>query len=435
MRSLLEVDEADLRRQLIKRENLSGGASEAQRGALENRQASLRAELVQVESDIIERAPADAPMLANLGLLSNAEEQLRSRLEALGGNAHDLVVRISSTFPRWLDEIDLPQDDKEKQQLANFVAQRLVRMASPIAGHGPFSSLDVIRAQRMLDDVLRWTSNGMELRRNQVSQLSRVRRLRQELVDLAEELMNLEVGSQANLQRYREASAAVTSLERQVAEHNQMIGRHTAALSDIEKQEKDDRAKLRELRDREESELKSQAESRHILRISAALTDLREGLRSALREKLEGQLNERFRSLVYENDVVDRIEIDETYTLTFYGRMQDRIGRSSLSSGLKQLAATALLWAMKDTSDVVMPVAVDTPLGRIDRANQGRMLRDYYPKVAEQVIVLPTDAEIDADKYAALLPHIAVEYLIENPFGDGAGISRGSLMEGAAGGR
>ena len=49
--------------------------------------------------------------------------------------------------------------------------------------------------------------------------------------------------------------------------------------------------------------------------------------------------------------------------------------------------------------------------------------------------MLPTDAEIDADKYAALLPHIAVEYLIENPFGDGAGISRGSLMEGAAGGR
>ena len=435
LRSLLEVDEADLRRQQIKRENLSGGASEAQRESMERRQADLRAELVRVENEVIERAPADAPMLANLNLLADAEEQLRGRLDALGGNAHDLVIRISSTFPRWLDEIDLPKNSGEKQRLADYVEQKLVGLATPATGHGPFSSLDAIRAQRMLDDVLRWTSAGKELRRAQVSQLSQVRRLRQELVDLAEELMNLEVGSQVNLERYREASAAVTTLERQVAEHNQLIGRHTAALVDIDKREKDERAKLRDLRAREEQELKSQAESRHILRISAALTDLREGLRSALREKLEGQLNERFRSLVHENDVVDRIAVDESYTLTFYGRMHDRIGRSSLSSGLKQLAATALLWAMKDTSDIVMPVAVDTPLGRIDRANQGRMLRDYYPKVAEQVIVLPTDAEIDADKYATLLPHIATEYLIENPFGDGAGISLGSLMEAGSRGR
>jgi hypothetical protein len=37
LNSLLAVDEADLRRQLIKRKNLTGGASEAQREALERR--------------------------------------------------------------------------------------------------------------------------------------------------------------------------------------------------------------------------------------------------------------------------------------------------------------------------------------------------------------------------------------------------------------
>jgi DNA sulfur modification protein DndD len=428
LRALLDVDKSDLRRQTIKKENLSGGASEAQRQALEERQSSLRASLARAEDEIIERAPADAPMLANLGLLASAERQLRRRLEALGGGAIDLTGRITSALPHWLDEIGLPRDEGERRSVVSHLNDKLASLTDVPDSGGPFGSLEPLHAQRMLDDILRWTSAGHDLRRSQLSMLAQVRRYRRELAGLAEELMALEVGSQANLERYREATAAVSALERQVAEHNQLIGRYNAQLADHERREHEVSDRLRALRVREEEELKGQAESRYILRISAALTDLREGLRKSLRDQLEGALNARFKSLLHDNEVVDRIEVDESYTLTFYGRLGDRIGRSSLSSGLKQLAATALLWAMKDTSGVAMPVAVDTPLGRIDRANQGRMLRDYYPHVAEQVIVLPTDAEIDPEKYRILLPHVAIEYLIENPFGDGAGISRGSLM-------
>jgi DNA sulfur modification protein DndD len=428
LNSLLMVDEVDLRRQLIKRENLSGGASEAQREALERRQGDLRADLARVEDEIIERAPADAPMLANLELLGASEEALRQRLKSLGANAYDLSGRIVDKLPKWLDEIELPVDLDERQRVVAFLTERMTGMTAAPRTGGLFDSLDALHAQRMLDDVMRWTTAGRDLRRGQVALLAQVRRLRGDLAHLAEEMMQLEVGSQTTLERYREAAAAVAALEVRVADYNQAIGRYRTQLDEADHRERIAAELLAGLRSREEEELRNQEESRYILRISAALVDLREGLRSALRGRLEDRINHRFHSLLHNNEVVDRVEIDESYTLTFYGRLGDRIGRSSLSSGLKQLAATALLWALKDTSGVVMPVAVDTPLGRIDRANQGRMLRDYYPRVAEQVIVLPTDAEIDAEKYRALLPHVATEYLIENPFGDGAGISQGSLM-------
>lgn len=87
---------------------------------------------------------------------------------------------------------------------------------------------------------------------------------------------------------------------------------------------------------------------------------------------------------------------------------------ASLSAGMKQLAATALLWALKEASGREVPLIVDTPLGRIDRAHQENLLTRYYPTVGRQVIVLPTDSELDEGKYRVLAPHVFREYHLIN---------------------
>jgi DNA sulfur modification protein DndD len=99
-----------------------------------------------------------------------------------------------------------------------------------------------------------------------------------------------------------------------------------------------------------------------------------------------------------------------------------------LSAGLKQLAATALLWAMKEVPGHEMPVVIDTPLGRIDRENQENMLLNYYPHLSHQVIILPTNAEIDHRKRNLIINHVAQEYVISNETGDAAHIRPGSLL-------
>jgi DNA sulfur modification protein DndD len=164
-------------------------------------------------------------------------------------------------------------------------------------------------------------------------------------------------------------------------------------------------------------------------RIVRTLNDVREELRVAIRQRLEAQLTRRFRELVQYHHLVERVTIDDLYTMTFLDGAGRPVGRRSLSSGLKQLAATALLWAMKDLAEAEMAVVIDTPLSRIDRQNQEHLLRNYYPNLAEQVIILPTNSEIDKHKFKFLEDHVAVEYRIDNETGDRAEVQRASLRE------
>jgi len=55
---------------------------------------------------------------------------------------------------------------------------------------------------------------------------------------------------------------------------------------------------------------------------------------------------------------------------------------------MKQLMATALLWALSEVSGKQVPVVVDTPLARIDSGHQEAILTHYYPNAADQVIIL-----------------------------------------------
>ena len=85
---------------------------------------------------------------------------------------------------------------------------------------------------------------------------------------------------------------------------------------------------------------------------------------------------------------------------------------------MKQLSATALLWALKDACGKQLPVIIDTPLGRIDKQHQDNLLTRYYPHAARQVILLPTDSELDERKHRVLEPHIYREFHLHNPDGE-----------------
>ena len=91
---------------------------------------------------------------------------------------------------------------------------------------------------------------------------------------------------------------------------------------------------------------------------------------------------------------------------------------ANISAGMKQLTAQALLWALSEATSRRIPIIVDTPLARIDRIHQENLLNAYYPNAGEQVIVLPTDSEIDIEKYRLIQPHICAEFRLENTDGE-----------------
>lgn len=69
---------------------------------------------------------------------------------------------------------------------------------------------------------------------------------------------------------------------------------------------------------------------------------------------------------------------------------------SDFSAGERQLYAMALLWALRKVSKLPLPLAIDTPLARLDEMHRLRLINDYIPFVSEQVLLFTTDAELDA---------------------------------------
>lgn len=143
-------------------------------------------------------------------------------------------------------------------------------------------------------------------------------------------------------------------------------------------------------------------------------------LKTKMREELENAFNQHLKQLLDSNELIDSVRIDDFFGLSYQDRSGNPIPMGSLSAGMKQLAATALLWALKDASGSNLPVIIDTPLGRIDRQHQDNLLTRYYPYAAQQAILLPTDSELDDRKYSLLAPHIYREFHLHNPSGEEA---------------
>jgi len=134
--------------------------------------------------------------------------------------------------------------------------------------------------------------------------------------------------------------------------------------------------------------------------------------------RIELALNQHFKSLMGYHGLVASLRLDEDFKINLLDRDNQPIGRHSISHGMRQLAATGLLWALKDVSKAGLPVIVDTPLARIDRGNQQNLLTRYYPHAAEQVILLATDSEMNDEKFEAIRGSVYRQCRLDNDTGD-----------------
>lgn len=84
------------------------------------------------------------------------------------------------------------------------------------------------------------------------------------------------------------------------------------------------------------------------------------------------------------------------------------------SSGEKQIFISCLLKAILSEAVVDLPVFIDTPLGRLDRQHKDNFVKDYYPYLANQVVILSTDEEITPRRKHEIEQYIAHTYLLVN---------------------
>ncbi|MDJ1185290.1 DNA sulfur modification protein DndD [Roseofilum casamattae] len=132
-----------------------------------------------------------------------------------------------------------------------------------------------------------------------------------------------------------------------------------------------------------------------IARVKTILEQFREKLTLKKLNKLENQVTECFRYLLHKSDLVHRVVIDtHNFSLSLYDLEGKFLPKYRLSAGEKQLLAIAFLWGLARVSGRQIPVAIDTPLGRLDSSHRQNLIERYFPSAARQVILLSTDTEI-----------------------------------------
>lgn len=137
-----------------------------------------------------------------------------------------------------------------------------------------------------------------------------------------------------------------------------------------------------------------------------------------------------FKVLCRKEDLVTDLHIDPaTFEVTLIGRGGTTVPKDSLSAGEKQIYAISLLWALSKISGRPLPLIVDTPLGRLDRAHRQFLIERYFPVAAHQVIILSTDTEIDQSYLEFLKPFISHKVHLRNNAGGWTEAAAGYFWE------
>lgn len=386
---------------------------------LKKRLEDLEVNRSSLATSVINDLPRVSPLLLNPSLTEKAARLLDMHRRSNGGG--DYLRQVAMSLPDQVFGIAPPQPipplSHEQHGYFRNRLTKLLEAALPDVGSNSSPRLDIPKAERA-QRLLRRYGDNQELRRNLAGQLEQLFRLRGQIKACQEENLNIGALSTQEREAYQNDLAEAGRLE------DERVALRTRQSS-LEKALRGASAKIEQLEadiTKQENAVELSSKMRDKAEIAAKLRrffdDYKQRLKDERRADLEAALNRHFRTLMTSHNLIAHIGVDEDFGLHYLDTDGRPVGMGNLSAGMKQLAATALLWALKECSNRPLPIVVDTPLARIDRGNQENLLTNYYPVASEQVIVLPTDSELDEAKYRLLQPFVYREYKLHNPTGD-----------------
>lgn len=131
-------------------------------------------------------------------------------------------------------------------------------------------------------------------------------------------------------------------------------------------------------------------------------------LSDEVRLEVQKQIDSQFKKMIWKQDYIDRVEIDDDFLVTVWDKNGFEI-LATLSAGERECLAFAFSLALNGISNYELPMVIDTPFGRMSsepRPNVARSLaestKSTQGRSPRQVILLMTDTEYDDAVRAAL---------------------------------
>lgn len=369
----------------------------------------------------------EAPLALNAVLMQQASTELEKIVSHPNRRLKDEISRILEVLPQRLLR-DPPKLDLRPDQISALDRRldKIIRSYQPDAEDmtaGLFH-LPPVRAEAvsMTVDIY---ARDQRAARQWKEDLLEIRRLKTSLKDIERKLNDVSNLAPAEKEQFELKAAEKSDLETRKAELNRKMGALDQQLADLTRDLLAKRDSLRQAERELNEALAAQGRLGVGQRLQKALKIYRDLLKTRRRDEIEEAVNNRFQVLMSSHQLIRKIRVNADFSLHYEDANGGLIGMGNISAGMKQLVAQALLWGLKDVTRKDAPVIIDTPLARIDREHQQNLITRYFPHAGRQVIILPTDSELDREKYELIRPHVYREYRLVNHSGEATQVELG----------
>jgi DNA sulfur modification protein DndD len=433
---IAEGEDADFQRRIkeLSRRltNSKASVNEQSEGLIKGQMTDKQEALDEKTAAFLEGFPEIAPLVSHpslvvraiekLKLVANGRSHLVDELRAIIGR---LPARVFDEPPFSRPALTESQSRFFKQKTELLIENEIGMAITPDSDDSWGVSVD--RARRT-EDQLRGFSASTALRDNFVSQLREISKLMRDELALEAQLKDLSNLPEGDRQKQLERRAELKTVTDASREMREKIGSLRESLIPIGRTIE----KLRSEVNYQERRVSAATRNQYSVTIAERALDgvrlYKSALKESRRKDIQNAMNMHLSALLDSNTQIRSVEFDEDFKMTYVTADGSMIGMGNISAGMKQIAAQAFLWALKDVAKSESPVVIDTPLARIDAGHQKLLITKFYPAAAAQVIVLPTDSELDIVKYSMLKPFISSEFQLSNPKGDSTVVTPGVHM-------
>ncbi|WP_118182951.1 AAA family ATPase [Paraburkholderia phosphatilytica] len=431
-----ERDDVELKRRLKEVERRLKGSKAT---ANEEDQGQVSEQIRRTQETLEEHAgrfrdafPAIAPLVSHPALVRRALNRLAVASQGKAMIAEEIRSVLERLPSRLIDEPQHPTPAlaaaqkrflKQKMELLLEAEIRLAE-ATDDPDHWKLSG----DRARKLDEQLRGFVANNALRDGFSAQLRDISKFAREEVAFQAQLQDLSSLPAGDRERQKLRLAEKAQLESESTALREQIGELKSQLIPTARALEQLRSQVNQQARRVSEATRNQLGVDLAERTREGILQYKESLKEARREEIAEAVNRHFATLMQSHGLVKTIEFDDDFRMTYLDADGKPVGMANISAGMKQLAAQALLWSLKDVAGTEFPVVIDTPLARIDAEHQVLLLTQYYPKAADQVIVLPTNSELTVDKYRMLSPYIVAEFKLNNETGESTVVESNTPM-------
>ena len=395
--------------------NKQGGKIASERKQFESKLEDLNSRLEAKRQELIVLASGNLPLkliapLLNSAIIQGKQEQEIQQLK----QAQGVIGARDKKLLEHLASIDLAEEYISKIKF--FLADENRKVAESIANEtDSFLHLTDSQLQQL-------TSNTKDVLPLQINSTQNIIREIEQL-EVIKDKTESQLAIAASPEDYQKLLKAVEDSQSEVSKYKVLYEQEQKRIEQLEREiERIEQELRRNLKSYSEQAIDN-LNDEHIIKTSAKVQQtlklFKEKLTLKKLNKLETEVKDCFLYLLHKSNLINRVTIDsDRFKLELYDHQGQLFPKQRLSAGEKQLLAIAFLWGLARVSGRNLPIAIDTPLGRLDSSHRHNLVERYFPAASHQVILLSTDTEI-AQKEVTMLREqeaIAQEYLLKyNP--------------------